>query len=505
MNIPEDSLEDNYRRKFENFEEEPSDKLWENLLERLPEDKQRPKGLIWNFKNLAIVAGIALFTILGIIMYPTKKTSQKVLSQSKTRVVKEKNKDLKPTKETSNITNKQGAVSTSNLANIETKLNNTKKYIKHLNQNEIEKINTNNDIVIENRKSNNLWKTNERAPSIVNTAVEPNLKKDTANALIEKLQIKVSEKLSDIKIWDKTETQSDQTIQKIENKLEETPRPTIANLTTENQASEVINNEIKTIDTVNKLHFTATEESTIEETPIVTVKITPDDLEYLKSKQATILVQFPPYSIQQYYPEIKGIEMERKKLIFYKPSEIYLSVIPSLNYYQAKSTINISNFEGAASNWTNRLGVSIKTGLVYPLGKNTQIRISGGYSHAKASFSYINTNNREIKLSNENTLMVQNKTITETNTWNHLEGQVDLLMPTYKNHSIALGIKGVSSLTNDLMFKSYVGYKISKALSKKLNLWIEPSYSYLLNNKTLNFISYRTFEYAVQAGISILK
>lgn len=197
---------------------------------------------------------------------------------------------------------------------------------------------------------------------------------------------------------------------------------------------------------------------------------------------------------------------EKKESFFKTPSEVYISLTPSLNYYRVFSNAIINQFNGA--NNGGRLGWAVQAGAVYPLKfRRLSYRVGLSYFSAQSNFKYnlISRTQMPIRLNN-NTFEYVNveSTQAESKKWQVIEIQNDLMYKIRPLQDFILGFKAGSSFTEKPVFDIYTGYRFTRQVNHRQTMWIEAAYAYALNARqsSKNTFSYHMDKYSLKIGVN---
>lgn len=202
----------------------------------------------------------------------------------------------------------------------------------------------------------------------------------------------------------------------------------------------------------------------------------------------------------EYRPE------DKKENFFKAPSELYVSLTPSLNYYRVISTMPINQFN--AANNGGRVGWAVQAGAVYPLKiRRMNYRVGLSYFSAQSNFKYNVFTGRQqtIRLDNNTFGYVNiNDLQTESKRWHVLEIQNDLMYKIRPMQDLILGFKAGSSFSEKPVFDAYTGYRLSKQVNHRQILWIEAAYAYAINGQqsSRNAFSYHMDKYSLRIGVN---
>ena len=228
------------------------------------------------------------------------------------------------------------------------------------------------------------------------------------------------------------------------------------------------------------------------------------DVDYLSNRGDIATNEIPLNTLIAYEAEY---HLKEKKESFFKiPSEVYLSITPSLNYYRVFSSTIINQFNGA--NNGGRVGWAVQAGAMYPLKfRRFSYRVGLSYFSAQSNFRYnvVNRTQLPIRVNNNTFQYVNVESLqSESKKWQVLEIQNDLMYKVRPMQDLILGFKTGSSFTEKPVFDAYAGYRFSKQVSARQILWIEAAYAYAINSQKSrnNTFSYHMDKYSLRIGVN---
>jgi hypothetical protein len=257
---------------------------------------------------------------------------------------------------------------------------------------------------------------------------------------------------------------------------------------------------------IGKNQITAVEENNNQQRIITAEEITKglSAIDYLSNRNNITANAIPLNTHIAYEADYQP--QEKKESFFKAPSEVYVSLTPSLNYYRVFANSPINQFNGA--NNGGRVGWAVQAGAVYPLKfKRMSYRVGLSYFSTQSSFKYnrINRTQMPIRLNN-NTFEYVNveSTQAESKKWQVLEIQNDLMYRVRPMQDFIMGFKTGSSFTEKPVFDAYAGYRFSKQVSNRQILWIEAGYAYAINaqKSNNNTFSYHMDKYSLRIGLN---
>ncbi len=495
----DENLENEYRKRFENFDETPDEFLWENIQARIKPEKERPLVIFWN--NMRGPVGMAAALILGLLIgvyFFIKSDDARQIGDLPAKPDTSASQPKKPDvtqKANPTEANTESGKKTDNVVNNESqKLASTKA------NNDKTKVVTPDT----NLKNANLPTANNEA--IAQTPVEkkPENREDNKQAIA----------ANPIK----PETKTEKPIV-AEHKQTEVEKAVLARLAkeevktiTEEKAGETklavnqtpVQPESKAATLANEANQTAIYKDTLF-----------PNIRSLNGKEAQqMAVTAKPLEA----PEIPAAEMpiveeERRRLVFIPPTEAFANVTSTLSYYMFSPNkgdqVVVNNFSSSSQ----RLGFAAQLGFVYPLAKKMDLRTGLSYFSGKSRISYGVTDNsqKSVTVLNDNSVQINpgKSTKDENRNWQYFEIQSDVLYETRKMQALSLGMKfGVqTSAVNKPLLQARIGYRVSKAIADHWALWLEPTVSVSLSShhSLSDLFMYRTTGLGLNMGVSLLR
>ena len=461
----DENIENEYRKRFQDFEEMPDDFLWTSIQERIAPEKKRPAVVIW-WNNARGPISIAASVLIGLFVggyFLLKK--DKVVDSPITHLSTKETKAIKKEEKPSNL-----AITKEN------------ELSGNLNK---QRIANKNVIMIENNKADivssktSIKIEEERNLAAEDMPTEPNL----ATVIQEN---KESQKNIDIKnevINDKINISksSDSNNLGIANNHEERPLDSLV----DDIAAYMMDSD-STNQSLTLLHSKDV------------------SLTDIKKELETPVLSLPDLAV-----EIK----EDKKLVFIPPTEIFANVTSTLNYYRFSPNRGDDILVNDFSSSSQRLGFAAQLGFVYPIGKKMDLRTGFSYLTGKSTINYGVTDNgqKNITVVDNNSVQFESNKLfkTENRNWQYLELQSDVLYAIRPMHALSIGMKvGVQTAAlRKPLFQTRLGYRVSKAVSDRWAVWLEPSLSISLSSQKSmeNLFMYRTTGFGLNMGVSLLR
>ncbi|RFS18111.1 hypothetical protein [Emticicia sp. C21] len=462
MNKPKDKIEELFQSHIDDFDKMPDDNLWADIEANLP-PVQRP---MYRLKRWTLVAALLLFSLIGYVAYQSLGTRQK------TDIVGLKENKSKPDSKSPEIISKKGtkAASEANESNLR------------------EEGSINSVIVGKDAKNDK------------EAAIENKNQKDKAENN-NKVKRKSENKIF---IASDSDTKSNQLITKKERISDVGKNKTVKGKESEKQVVAAVteDNPGKEFQSINRVEQeNGNQQSAIAKT-VDSERLS--ELDYLSSKRDIAANEIPLNTHIAYEAEYHPKEQEES--FFKVPSEVYVSITPSLNYYRVFSNTVINQFNGA--NNGGRVGWALQAGAVYPLKfKRVSYRVGLSYFSAQSNFRYnvVNRTQMPVRLNNNTFEYVNVESLqSESRKWQVLEIQNDLMYKVRPMQDFILGFKAGSSFTEKPVFDAYTGYRFSKQVSNRQILWIEAAYAYAINSQksSTHTFSYHMDKYSLKVGVN---
>jgi hypothetical protein len=455
MNKPEDKIEELFQSHINDFDKMPDDSLWESIEANLP-PVVRPDRSLWRW---GIAAALLLFSLIGYVAYQSFSTRQ--------------NKDIISAKEN----NPQGNRETGKIADRK----DTKKAYQ-TNENELTHEEAWKEKTVR-ESENNLIDVTE---NVVN--------KDRRKPRHKYFSKPVSEsdtKLSGLITSQSSRSHRGKALKKL---IEKSPEQALTLINKDNEIKDIEENRI----TVEQEH---TPEIVVTKKEDLDRLMSPDYLNGHEGNLANVI----PFNTRITF-EAPYDPVEKSEGFFKTPSEVYVSLTPSLNYYRVFSSMPINQFNGAGNG--GRLGWALQAGVVYPLKlRRFSYRVGAGYFSAQSNFRYNLLSGRQqpIRLNN-NTFEYGNieSTQSESRKWQVVELQNDLMYKVRPMQDFILGFKTGANLGQRPVFDVYTGYRFSKAISHRQTFWVEIAYAYALNaqQSSRSTFSYHMDKYSLRVGLN---
>ncbi|WP_337043602.1 hypothetical protein [Emticicia sp. 17c] len=481
----DENIENEYRKRFQDFEEIPDDLLWKNIQARISPEKQRPIIIWWNTmrKPAGIAAGILLGLLVGAYVFVSNLDS--------------KNDTL-----THNVGGQVTASSSNNSTNV-------KEHSK--------------EVGIANGKTKTPDNTSAQgqgdepknvpdAHSSSNKALHFNDTKTPKGIADDLVSDKLKPEKTSINIVAVTPAAS--------GSQQQASDSGIANNAAKQENSKQIpelptaNAEQLAINTIEADNINNIKGLSQENTSVILKKDTlGQNIAFLKIKEIGLPInektlEAPTLALTE-EPQVP----EREKLVFIPPTEIFVNVTSTLSYYMFSpnkgDAVLVNNFSGASQ----RLGFAGQLGFVYPLGKKLDLRTGFSYFTGKSRISYgvIDEQQKSVTLINSNSIQVtpNEQKQTENQNWQYIELQSDVLYKTYAMQAISLGMKAgfqMSDVKTPLL-QARLGYRLSKAIANHWALWLEPTVSVSLSSHHSlgDLFMYRTTGFGLNMGVSLLR
>ncbi|HEY1054971.1 MAG TPA: hypothetical protein VGE24_07540 [Emticicia sp.] len=500
----DENLENEYRRRFENFDEMPDDALWASIQARIQPEKERPFVVWWTQMRgpIGMAAAVLLGLLIGVYFFIKSDDTQQLgdlpakpdtsISQPKKPDVTQKDntttanteEDKKASIAAGNKTVNPGSQTLAS-----TKDNQNKKGTR---------------VGSESNLRNTLAPVRNNE-AIAQTPVEKKAIEKEENKPVIAANPTVSEPKTEIPVV-------------AENKQAEEEKAILAQNAEKKAIAEEKGNE-------TKLAVNPTPEQ-----PEATVLAHEDNqgfgvkdtlfqsihINTLNGKEAQQMAVTGKKLEAPALPEPEMpmmIEEEGRRLRFIPPTEVFANVTSTLSYYMFSpnkgDNIMVNNFSSSSQ----RLGFAGQLGFVYPIARKMDLRTGLSFFSGKSRISYGVTDDaqKSVTVVNDNSVQINpgKSTQNENRNWQYFELQSDVLYETRKMQAISLGMKfGIqTSAMNKPLLQARVGYRVSKAIADHWALWLEPTISVSLSSHHAlgDLFMYRTTGLGLNMGVSLLR
>ena len=427
-----DPFEDIFRNTFSDFESEPDALLWEKIEPQLPVPPTR-KLPYWQFASVALVlllAGLSLYVVSSMNKQHNISSTENTLKQNNTLPQSAKENNTRTDRET----NEDLATSKNNneeIKELKSTENKTKESITELHK-----------TIILTEKST--FKT----------------PKQTANPATEK---------------QKTQSLYSKNTQKFfGNGGNKTPNSHVFS------SEDIINNNEQIVSNVDK------ESSEPKANEVSSQHF----LSTLQSKE------IHPYLNHFKSPKIRY--RGPKPTVYYKepkPVEFYASAMPLINYYTITPNGNDANYvhKIVVNDDADRLGVYAQAGLVFTLSDRLKLRTGLTFTKTNHSFGYqVRTDSLVVQSADNASVDASFAEISKvySQSANYLGTKIELQYTFLKgeslSHYINVGIEGAYRLNGSQSVNGFanIAYGITRQIGDNAFLFIEPTYSYSLNQQS---------------------
>ncbi|MFN3847813.1 MAG: hypothetical protein ACK4NY_00220 [Spirosomataceae bacterium] len=449
-----DNLENEYRKRFQTYEEEPADFAWENIQARIEEKPTRRLAIVWWRYGIAAGVLIGLFLSFYLFNQSTKTNKNTVISKVENK-----------TQPTDNQIIKQGE-----------DINRSSKFAIPMQ--------SDTDLKSENALAQQNTKQSS-SKFAISTQSDTDLKSEST---LTQQNTKQSSSGFAIPMQSDKDLKSESTL-------------------TQQNTKQSSSGFAIPMQSDKDLQSIALNES--EKSDVV--------LEELKIKEATELAIVKLINQTPTYESLNAElfdEKDDRKLVFVAPSEIFANITPTLNYYMFSPNTADDFVVSSFQNNKDRLGFAAQVGFTYSIAKKTSIRTAFSYFSGKSQVQYTSlavNEPKNVKLLDNYSVQFEtpHKTQTESLRWQYLEMQSDLLYDVKRNQAVSMGLRaGVkTSDLRDPILNARIGYRFSKPVGNRFALWVEPSLSVMLTkqNSINNLYIYRTTGLGMNMGVSLLK
>ncbi|MBA4851474.1 hypothetical protein [Emticicia sp. BO119] len=499
----DENLENEYRKRFGNFDEMPDDMLWEKIQARIKPEKERPFIVWWS--NMRGPVGIAATVLLGLLLgvyffiQPDHTVRTGDLPKQPNEITSQPRKPDLTQKDNTVASNTATGIKTGNPVNNEPKpLASTE--------------------TIGNQKN----RVAAQTPGLKKTQLATTDTQETiAKVSVEKKNQEENKPI--IAVNPVTQESGTEKSVITETKPYETEKAVLAH-NDDRQAKETAKTiaEEKTgepklaVNPVPDQPVGSADALANEANPVLVVKDTLfPNINTLNGKevQQLAVTARPLEAPELPVAELSVAEEEKRRLVFIPPTEIFANVSSTLSYYMFSPNkgdqILVNNFSSSSQ----RLGFAAQLGFVYPLAKKMDLRTGMSYFQGKSRISYGITDNsqKSVTVLNDNSVQINpgRSTKDENRNWQYFELQSDVLYEVKKMHALSLGMKfGLqTSAINKPLLQARLGYRVSKAIAEHWALWLEPTVSVSLSSHHAleNLFMYRTTGFGLNMGVSLLR
>lgn len=220
------------------------------------------------------------------------------------------------------------------------------------------------------------------------------------------------------------------------------------------------------------------------------------------SKNDLMLLDLKSYRLLGNYfktPQIKFTPTPKKDDYFKerKPLEMYVSVMPLLNYYTITPNGNDANYVHSISvnNDDDRLGFYTQAGVIFTLSDKFKLRTGLTFTKTNHSINYqIRTDSLIVQSPNRQGVDVSfselNKTYSQSANYlgTKVEVQYIFLEGEGLTHYLNVGLEGAYRLNGGNQFNEFANfaYGITRRIGDNTYLFVEPTFSYSLNQQNEN-------------------
>ncbi len=198
-------------------------------------------------------------------------------------------------------------------------------------------------------------------------------------------------------------------------------------------------------------------------------------------------------------PKLKFVAVPKKDDYFKerKPLEMYVSVMPLLNYYTITPNGNDANFVHsiAVNGDEDRLGFYTQAGVVFTLSDKFKLRTGLTFTKTNHSINYqVRTDSLIVQPSDRQGVDVSFEELKKTysQSANYLgtkiEVQYTFLEGEALSHYVNVGLEGAYRLNGGNQFNGFANfaYGVTRQIGDNAYLFVEPTFSYSLNQQSDN-------------------
>lgn len=503
----DEKLENEYRKRFENFDEMPDEMLWENIQARIKPEKERPFVVWWT--NMRGPIGIAASILIGLLIgayffIKSDNTSQTSdlpkkpdtsVSQTQKPDVTQKDNTNAPEEELADKKGNSVNNESPPLASAKVSKNKTSRAAlptqKVANKELPIVIENNNQAVartlIEKKTENK--EENNQAIAANSSVIESKAEKSTVTVSKQAEEEKaVLAKNAETQAREESKALLEEKAKETQLAVNPTPVPPNTNaITLTNDANQAFSAKDTLFPGIHVLNGKEAQQMAVN----------------AKKLETPALPE----------PEMPMIEEERRRLVFIPPTELFANVTSTLSYYMFSPNKGDQILVNKFSSSSQRLGFAAQLGFVYPVAKKMDLRTGLSYFSGKSRISYgvFDSSQKSVTVLNDNSVQINpgNSTRDENRNWQYFELQSDILYETKKMQALSLGMKfGVqTSAVNKPLLQARIGYRVSKPIANHWALWLEPTVSVSLSSHHAlsDLFMYRTTGLGLNMGVSLLK
>ncbi|RYU93967.1 outer membrane beta-barrel protein [Emticicia agri] len=509
----DENLENEYRKRFENFDEMPDDMLWEKIQARIKPEKERPFVVWWNNMRspamrgpIGIAASVLIGLLIGVYFFVKTDNTQPLgdlPEKSDTSASQPKNPDVtqkvnpaeSETKSTdkigNSIANESHSLASTKTSKDKTAIDESNQALKNKQLPTVSK--ENNDAIAQTPVEKKTANTEENKPEVIVNPITA--KPETMPSVIAESNQIEEEKAVLAQNTEKKVNKDATTV--AEEKAGETKVALSTKLENAMPNGAIVKNEPSEVFGVKDTLFQNMQINSLNR----------------KEAQQLAVTGKKPEAPELPEAEMPMVEEERRRLVFIPPSEIFANVTSTLSYYMFSPNkgdkIMVNNFSSSSQ----RLGFAAQLGFVYPIARKMDLRTGLSYFQGKSRISYGVTDDsqKSITVLNNNSIQINpgKSTKDENRNWQYLELQSDVLYEVKKMQALSLGMKfGVqTSAVNKPLLQARLGYRVSKAIADHWALWLEPTVSVSLSSHQAleNLFMYRTTGFGLNMGVSLLR
>lgn len=196
-------------------------------------------------------------------------------------------------------------------------------------------------------------------------------------------------------------------------------------------------------------------------------------------------------------PKLNPI-IEPKEDEYYKesqPIDVYMSVMPLMNYYTITPEGNEANYVHniVINNDADRLGFYTQAGAIFTLSDRFKLRAGLTFTKTNHSIDYrIRTDSLIVQSPNNKGVDVSFAELDKTYSQvaNYLGTKVEVQYILFKSepltHYVNVGLEGAYRLNGNQQFNGFanIAYGVTRQIGKNAYLFVEPTFSYSLNQQS---------------------
>jgi hypothetical protein len=178
-----------------------------------------------------------------------------------------------------------------------------------------------------------------------------------------------------------------------------------------------------------------------------------------------------------------------------QPIDVYMSVMPLMNYYTITPEGNEANYihNIVINNDADRLGFYTQAGAIFTLSEKFKLRTGLTFTKTNHSIDYrVRTDSLIVQSPNNKSADVSFAELDKTYSQiaNYLGAKVEVQYILFKSepltHYVNVGLEGAYRLNGNQQFNGFanIAYGVTRQIGKNAYLFVEPTFSYSLNQQS---------------------